>query len=117
MESNKNLTIGVLSVTAVILFVGLIVVHSLAGGGQQAFAAAGAGVQSGDYMLVNGQFKVDRELFYLIDASSEQLVVYRYDEKTRQAFGPTQSIDLKELRGGVPQGSPPPKGKGGYQRP
>lgn len=115
MQSNKNLAIGALSVAAVILFVGLVLVNSPIGG--RAYAGSGAGVQSGDYMLVNGQFKVDEELFYLIDAASEQLVVYRFDTRSRQTFGPTQSISLAELRTGGPPGSQPPKGRSGYPRP
>ena len=114
MESNKNLTIGILSVTAAILFVGLILVNSLAPSAQ---AASGPGSLSGDYMLANGQFKVDEELFYLIDSQSEQMVVYRFDTRTRQAFGPTQSIDLQRLRQDVPVDPKAPKPRGGYNRP
>lgn len=114
MQSNKNFAIGVLSVTATILLVGLVLIHAQA---PRAHAAAGAGIQSGDYMLVNGQFKADEELFYLIDAASEKLVVYRFDTRSRQAFGPTQSIDLSTLRQGVSPGAQPPKPRGGYNRP
>ena len=114
METNKNLAIGILSVTATILLVGLVMVHTP----PQAHGAAGAGVQSGDYMLVNGQLKVDEELFYLIDAGSEKLVVYRFDQRSRQAFGPTQSIDLAALRqGGQQPPQQPGRSRGGYNRP
>lgn len=92
---NKNITIGFLGITAVILLVGLIIVHSQP---QPAFASAGPGIQSGDYVLATGQFLPDEHLLYLIDAVAQRLIVYRFDTRSRRSFSPTDGIDLEALR-------------------
>ena len=92
---NKNFTIGVLSVTAVILLVGLVIVSARP---QRAFASAGPGIEAGDYVLATGQFIQKEHLLYVLDAVAQRLIVYRFDARSRQSFGPTDGIDLTALR-------------------
>ena len=101
---NKNLTIGVLSITAVILLVGLIIVHAQM---PKAFASAGPGLESGDYVLATGQFEPDEDLLYVVDAVAQRLVVYRFDVRSRQSFSPVDSIDLAALRDQAGTTKPP----------
>ena len=98
---DKNLAIGVLSITAMVLLVGLVIVSRQ----PSAFAAAGPGIQTGDYILTTGQFLPDEDLLYVVDAVQERLVVYRFDVRSRQSFAPVDSHDLAAMR---TQGTPPP---------
>ncbi|MCK4660455.1 MAG: hypothetical protein KAV82_13115 [Phycisphaerae bacterium] len=100
---NKNLTIAVLGITAVILLVGVIIVNSQP---QPALASAGPGIESGDYILATGQFLPDEHLLYVIDAVSQRMIVYRFDIRTRQSFSPTDGVDLALLREQAAQADP-----------
>jgi hypothetical protein len=108
---HKDFAIGVLSITATILVVGLILVTSQP---PPALAAAGPGVQSGDYVLTTGQFQVDEDLLYVLDATAQRMVVYRFDIRSRSSFAPVDGIDLAALREqaapGQPQGQQPRRG-------
>ncbi len=61
MPDNQNLTIGVLSITAVVLLVGVLV--TLAGGQNEALAI-GQTARGGDYVVATGQFTQNSELVY-----------------------------------------------------
>jgi hypothetical protein len=101
---NKNLTIGVLSITAVILAVGLIIIHAQP---RLAMAAAGPGVQAGDYVLATGEFRTDEHLLYVTDSVAQRMIVYRLDYRNPNQFGPTDGVDLAALRASVETGTPP----------
>ena len=117
---SKNLIIGVLCTTAVILAVGLVVVSSHT---RTAFAAAGPGVETGDFVLGNGQFlHTEEELFYVIDAVSQRMIVYRFDVQSRKSFSPTDGVDLAALRaksaaGAQRPAAPSRRGGRGSRRP
>ena len=110
---NKNFAIGVLGITAVILLVGLLIVNSQP---TPVFASAGPGIESGDYVLATGQFlHSDEHLLYIVDAVAQRLIAYRFDIRTRQAFSPTEGIDLAALReraaDAAPQQQQPRRGR------
>ena len=95
---SKDLAIGVLSTTAVILFVGLILLNAQ----PQPAYASGLGDRGGDYIAISGQMWAEEELLYVIDGSQDKMMVYRYDQNTKQiqAHGPA---DLKQfMAGSVP---------------
>jgi hypothetical protein len=90
---SKNFAIGVLSTTAVILFVGLLVVQSR----PEPAYAFGMNAQGGDYLLTTGQMQPAEELLYVIDAASQKMLVYRFDINTRQIIR-ASGEDLDKLR-------------------
>jgi len=100
----RDFTIGALSITAVILLVGLIIVNAHP---QPAFAKAGVGVESGDYVLATGAYRIDEDLLYVIDAVAQLLIVYRFDVNTWQNFSPTDGVDLGALRKQGPDAAMP----------
>lgn len=93
MES-KSLTIGVLSTTAVILLVGLLVIHTRPA---PAFAS-GMTTTSGDFvMTVGSDASGDQELVYLLDVPVGRLIAYRFNAG-RQSIEIIQGIDLNAIR-------------------
>ncbi len=95
MNSTKNLAIGVLSTTAVILLVGLILLHSKPepayGGGMTA--------QGGDYLLVTGQIQRNEQALYVIDAGAHRMIAYRFD-LARKQIKIISGLDLNKIGGG-----------------
>ena len=77
---SRNFAIGVLSTTAVVLFVGLVLVQTQPEPAQ----AFGMNAQGGDYLLITGQLEPSEELLYVIDARSERMLIYRCDVNRRQ---------------------------------
>ena len=91
---SKNFTIGILSTTAVILLVGLVVVNTR----PDPAIAAGMTTTSGDYVLTVGTATIgNEEILYIIDAPAEKLIAYRFHGARREIEVVT-GVDLKELR-------------------
>lgn len=99
MPDNQNLTIGVLSITAVVLLVGVFL--TVAGGPNEALAI-GQTARGGDYIVVTGQFTQNSELVYVLDAPARRLNAYSFD-KTRREFILWDSQDWGRLLGGAPE--------------
>ena len=78
--SPLHLAIGVLSTTAVILFVGLILLNA-----QPATVhASGMLDRGGDYIMLTGDLWEQEELVYVIDAGSNRMISYRYNKTNHQ---------------------------------
>lgn len=93
----KNFAIGVLSTTAVILFVGLLIVQSR----PSEVYASGMTTSGGGYiMTVGAMTQNDEEVVYVLDTRSQKLVVYRFDGNRRE-IQILQGIDLSDLRKGA----------------
>ena len=101
MQDDKNLTIGVLSITAVVLLVGVILTSV---GGQNQALAIGQSDRGGDYIVVTGQFTQSAELVYVADAAAGRLNLYSYDATRRQLIL-WDSQDLRRVFG-KPRGRP-----------
>lgn len=101
MQDDKNLTIGVLSITAVVLLIGVILT---AVGGQNQALAIGQSDRGGDYIVVTGQFTQSTELVYVTDAAARRLNLYSYDATRRQLIL-WDSQDLRRVFG-KPRGRP-----------
>ena len=101
----RNFAIGVLSTTASILFVGLLLLQNQS----QTASAAGMTTSGGNYILTVGRLnQTDEELLYLIDSGSDKLIAYRFDA-TRRSIEVFQGVDLGEIRrAATPAGSDPP---------
>ena len=110
MMDSKNFAIGVLSTTAVILLVGLVVIHTR----PQAAAASGMTLVAGEYVLtVGGLNQVDEDYLYVLDNSESKLIAYRFDG-FRRKIEVVEGIDLEEVRKATESssgGKGPPKGR------
>ena len=91
MNSNaKNISNGVLTITAVILLVGIILVGSTATNSAYAGNVSSYG---GDFTVTIGRVTRDAELIYLVDNTTERLLVYGLNRKT----GKSAILDKSEL--------------------
>lgn len=90
MNDKSRITIGVLSITATILLVGVLMTL----GGQGKAMAIGQTDRGGDYILVTGQFNDNNELVYVTDAAAQRMNVYSYEQTNRQ-FTLWDTIDLR----------------------
>jgi len=91
---SKKLAIGVLSTTAPILLVGVVLLHS------RSEEARGEGMTTsgGGYIVTVGSLsRNDEELIYVIDTSTDKMIAYRFDASRRQ-IDIFQGIDFAELK-------------------
>ncbi len=111
---SKDFAIGVLSTTAAILFVGLLIINTR----PDPVLASGMTATAGDYVLtVGSDASADQELLYVIDAPTERLIVYRFNS-ARQRIEIVQGLDLAELRSEQAAPTTQQRGRGpGYRRP
>ena len=78
---SHQLTIGCLSLSALIMLVGLLV---LAGIETQRAQASGMIDRGGSYTMLTGQMSSGSELVYLIDSRTNKLVVYGINSTTKE---------------------------------
>lgn len=106
----RNLAIGVLSITASILFVGLLILTTQ----PERALAAGMTISRDDYVLTVGQLTTNEEMLYLIDSPQETLVTYSFDGNQR-TIELVESINLKDMREATKpqQQAPQPPARGG----
>ena len=91
--NSKDMTIGVLSTTAVILLVGILIIHSR----PEPAMASGMTASGGRYTMTVGSVTVDdEELLFVIDSLEQKMVVYRFDTGRRE-LQLNQRYDLKEM--------------------
>ncbi len=93
----KNLAIGVLSVTAVVLLVGNVILHSV----ESPAFAAGMTTSGGDYILTVGRVQSSpaqfpEELLYVIDTVEGKLIAYSFDAQSKK-MKITSQVDLKNM--------------------
>lgn len=105
---SKNFAIGILSTTAVILLVGLVLVQSR----PEPAYGFGMNAQGGDYLLTTGQLQPSQEVLYVIDAASERLLVYGFDMGRKQIAIVTGEDLAKHRDASSDAGSSPPPSKG-----
>ncbi len=105
---SKNFTIGILSTTAAILLVGVLIISS-----RPAPALAhGMTASAGSYVMTVGTLTSgDEELVFLIDAPAEKMIVYRFDI-ARMRIVKAAGIDLAEMRAFGSKGPPSTKKAG-----
>lgn len=89
----ETFTMGVLGVTAVLLFVGLM----LSWGQPQRAYAIGQNASGGDFVMLTQQFTNMQESLIVIDAAAERLIVYGYDY-SRRTLMPMDGFDLRNLQ-------------------
>lgn len=89
----KNFTIGVLSTTAAILFVGVLIVGSR----PAVVHASGMTASGGAYSLTVGRLTSAEEMLYVIDAAGEKMLTFSFDSG-RKSIKPIQAVSLAEVR-------------------
>jgi hypothetical protein len=92
--NSKNLTIGVLSITAVILFVGMIIVNV----SPQPAVAGNVSSYGGDFTITVGRVTRDTEILYVLDNTTQRLLAYGINRKT----GAVSILDKADLATAVP---------------
>jgi hypothetical protein len=99
MNDNQNLTIGVLTITGVVLLVAVL----LGGSGLSRQAQAiGQTDRGGDYILVTSQYSPQNEVVFITDAAARRVNMYSYDSTQREiVFWDSQ--DLGKLFGTPPR--------------
>jgi len=75
----KDFAIGVLSITAVILFVGLVLIN---GGSPHAAYAYGQNGSGGDYLVTTCQVDDTTELLFILNAAVDRMNVYGFNVTT-----------------------------------
>ena len=104
--NTKDMTIGILSTTAVMLLVGILIIHSR----PEPAIASGMTVSSGDYvMTVSSVSTNDEELLFVIDCPEQKMIVYRFDVGRRQ-LEINQQVNLEDLRKATAE-QPEPSGQ------
>ena len=88
----RDFAIGVLTVTAVVLFVGLLLLCQV----PQA-QAIGQTASGGDYIVATGQLATSTEIVYVLDAAAGRLLGYAYDVNTKRVE-PVDGVDLEQLK-------------------
>jgi len=101
----KALAIGFLSVTACVLFVGLLVVTSLP---KPAFAT-GQNDRGGDYIMLTQQISNSTESIVVIDAASRRMNTYGYDAGQKKFRILQRGIPLDKLPGNRVEGANNPR--------
>ncbi len=87
---SKNFAIGILSTTAAILLVGVLIIHSR----PAPVLASGLTATAGDYVVTVGSFTLgDEEFIYVIVAPEQKMIMYRFDV----ARGSIEVSDAKDL--------------------
>ena len=90
----KNFVIGVLSTTAAVMLVGLILVTMP----PAPVSAAGMTATGGDYIMTVGTTpQTDQEYLYVLDVPLQKLIIYRFDAN-RSVVEIVQGIDLSVFR-------------------
>jgi hypothetical protein len=107
----RNFAIGVLSTTATVLLVGVVLLYSRPEGAR----ADGMTTSGGNYVITVGSLtKGDEEVVYVVDTSTDKMLVFRFDGNRRQ-IEIVQGVDLAEARrastppGQQPAGAEPSK--------
>jgi len=102
--NSKDLAIGILSTTAVILLVGVLVIQSR----PAPALAAGMATTAGRYGLSVGVASIDdEELLYLTDNMLKKMIIYRFNN-SRATIDVLQGIDLEQMRKSTAGGSNAP---------
>ena len=111
--TSKDFAIGVLSTTAVILLVGLLVILSRP---TTAFAS-GMTASVGRYVLTVGNVQIgNEELLYVLDTADQKMIAYRFNGAQKKIV-PVWGDDLAKFDDNT-KNNPPARGsKKGRRRP
>ena len=95
----RTFAIGVLSITACILFVGLLLITMT----PKPAYAIGESDRGGDYKMVTQQLTNSQEGVIIIDAASRQMMMYAFNGSNKQLQVMQGPVDLTTLPGSRPE--------------
>jgi hypothetical protein len=101
----KTFAIGVLTVTACILFIGFLLVGNAAIRPAYGFAMNDRG---GDYILMTQQLSNSNESLVVIDAAAKRMIVYVFDYNDKALEILTPPVDLSQMPKPSDQNRPRP---------
>lgn len=101
--TGKDFTIGLLSVTALILLTSLILLHALA---PTPALASGQGGAVGDYVVSTGRLDGTTEMLFVVDTATRQMNMYGF-LPARGTIELVQQFDMRALEDArLPAGAP-----------
>ena len=89
----QNMTISTLTITAVVLMTGLIILNVVS---PQPVVAAGQGGVLGDYIVTTGRLDEETELVYIFSSEAEVMLVYGFNVNTA-SIEVVQPVDIAPL--------------------
>jgi hypothetical protein len=89
----KTFAIGVLAITACMLFVGLLLVTMI----PTPVYASGQSDRAGDYIMLTQELMSNQEGIVIIDAATHQMSLYAYDAPNRRLHLLQQNIPLDQF--------------------
>ncbi len=89
---SKNFAIGVLSTTAVILLVGVLIIHSQS----SPALASGMTTEGGKYVMTVGAIDPAEDLVFVINSTSQKMKVYRFDVG-QSRIKRVETVNLKKM--------------------
>ena len=102
---SKNFAIGILSTTAAILLVGVLIIHSR----PSPALASGVTETGGNYVLTVGTYTInDEELLFVIDSSALKMITYRF-HTGKGEIQIADAIDLQQMRDATAAAAQPSK--------
>jgi hypothetical protein len=107
--NGKDFTIGVLSVTAVVLFVGLVILNHASPPQAMAF---GQGGTAGDYVVSTAQLDNTTDVIFVTDTVAQEMNMYGFNP----ALGVIDLVQKFDLRALQVLNQPPPPGEAPNRR-
>lgn len=89
---SKNFAIGVLSTTAVILLVGVLIIHSQSSPAH----AAGMTTAGGKYVMTVGAIEPAEDLVFVMNSTAQKMHIYRFNVG-QSKIERVERVDLKKM--------------------
>jgi hypothetical protein len=106
----RTLAVGVLSVTATVLFVGFLLVV------QRPAQAIGMLDRAGDYKMLTYRVQNSKELLVVVDAAAKKVLFYDFDIASKK-LGVVNNIPLDQMpKPGTPEPAAPGQAQPGHRR-
>ena len=109
---SKNFAIGVLSTTAVILLVGVLIIHSQSSPAH----AAGMTTAGGKYVMTVGAIEPAEDLVFVINSTAQKMHMYRFNVG-QSKIQRVERVDLKRMVDGAAKAAKKKGKKRGRGRP
>lgn len=93
---SKNFAIGILSTTAMILLVGVLIIHSQS----SSAIASGMTTDGGKYVMTVGSIEPSEELVFIINSTAQKMHIYRF-VVGQSKIDRVGTVDLRKMADGA----------------